>query len=330
MTIFTHQDSYRPFAYPWAVELTKYHQEVHWTESDIKNLDDDLKEWRSGKLSEEHKALIAQILRMFTQQDVAVGANYIPLLDMVENNEIRCMWFSFADREVVHQRNYALINDTLGLPESEYSAFMEYAAMKEKWEHMTEPVSGRGTSQKERARILAHNLAKMVFAEGVSLFSSFVVLMNFSRSVNGGTMKAVRDIVAYSINDENIHVDGNTKVFRHVCEEFPMIVNDEFKKAIYEMIRKSVAIEDKFVDLAFKEVECPNLTKEEVKKFVRFLADRRLVQLGLKANWHVKENPLPWLDEVLMNKQENFFERSVSNYSRGNMSGEWDDSLYTD
>lgn len=340
------QDAYRPFRFPWAVELTKTHEEIHWTESEIKNLNDDLKEWRSGKLNQDEKNLITQILRMFTQQDIAVGDSYVPLVNKIKNNELRCMWYSFMAREAVHQRSYALINDTLGLPETEYSAFLEYSAMKDKWEHFGSPVMTQDCTNKFidlmmegfdggdsihpilRATEDALSLARICFAEGISLFASFIILLNFRRAENGGKLKGVGDIVAYSIKDENMHVEGNAKVFKELCAEYPMIVDDTFKKSIYEEARQVVKLEDKFIDLVFKESNIRGIDKEDVKKFIRYLADRRLIQLGLKGNWKVKDNPLPWLDILLGDKQEMFFETTVTSYSKNNLSGNWDDSIY--
>lgn len=335
---YTPQEAYRPFRFPWAIELTKTHEEIHWTESEIKNLNDDLKEWRNGKLNQDEKSLITQILRMFTQQDIAVGDSYIPLVASIKNNELRCMWYSFMAREAVHQRSYALINDTLGLPESEYGKFLEYTAMKEKWGHFDNKGlddcywdtlhNSKEFHEEVQAAKDAFSLARTSFAEGVSLFASFIILLNFRRAENGGKLKGVGDIVAYSIKDENMHVEGNTKVFRELCMEYPSIVNDLFKKAIYEEAREVVRLEDKFIDLVFKEGAIKGLEKEEVKKFIRYLADRRLIQMGLRGNWHIKENPLPWLDIILGDKQEMFFETTVTSYSKNNLSGNWDDSIY--
>ena len=116
MSLLDLSKSYRPFHYPWAVELTKKHEEIHWVEDEAE-LSEDVQDWKT-KLTEDEKDFVTQILRLFTQSDVQVGENYHELMiPKFKNNEIRNMLASFANREGVHQRAYALLNDTLGLPD---------------------------------------------------------------------------------------------------------------------------------------------------------------------------------------------------------------------
>jgi ribonucleotide reductase beta subunit family protein with ferritin-like domain len=299
--------------YPWAVELAKKHEEIHWVEDEAE-LSEDVQDWRT-KLSADEKEFITQVLRLFTQSDVQVGENYHEfLIPKFKNNEVRNMLSSFAARETVHQRAYALLNDTLGLPDDEYHKFLEYKAMADKIDFMSE---GKIQTQTD----LALTLAQSVFNEGMSLFSSFVMLLNFQRF---GKMKGMGTIVEWSIRDETIHVQGNAKLFRTLCDEHPRIVNDELKSKIYEMAKRAVELEDKFVQLAFNGSDVQGLTRDEVKLYIRHIADRRLLQLGLKPKFKVKDNPLPWLDWVLNGaSHDNFFEKRVTEYSVTGMEGDW-------
>ena len=136
------------------------------------------------------------------------------------------MLSSFAARETVHQRAYALLNDTLGLPDEDFHKFLEYKEMADKIDFMKEGETNSHTG-------LAFALAQSVFNEGMSVFASFVMLLNFQRF---GKMKGMATIVEWSIRDETIHVQGNSKLFREFCEEHPRIVNDELKSKIYQMI----------------------------------------------------------------------------------------------
>ena len=237
------------------------------------------------------------------------------MIPKFKNNEIRNMLSSFATREGVHQRAYALLNDTLGLPDDEFHAFLEYSEMADKLDFMAEGNINTHTG-------LALVLAQSVFNEGMSLFASFVMLLNFQRF---GKMKGMGTIVEWSIRDETMHVQGNAKLFREFCEEHPRIVNDELKSKIYEMATNSVKLEDKFIRLAYKNAGViEGLSEEEVKKYIRHIADRRLLQLGMKPKFKVKENPLPWLDWVLNGaSHDNFFEKRVTEYSVNGMEGDW-------
>ena len=312
MSLLKLSETYKPFLYPWAVELTKKHEEIHWIEDEAE-LSEDVQDWKT-KLTEDEKVFITHVLRLFTQSDVQVGENYHELLiPKFKNNEVRNMLASFANREGVHQRAYALLNDTLGLPDEDYHAFLEYSEMADKIDFMKD-----GNISSHMGLALA--LAQSVFNEGMSVFASFVMLLNFQRF---GKMKGMATIVEWSIRDETIHVQGNAKLFREFTDEHPRIVNDELKSKIYQMAENAVALEDKFIQLAFKGNSVQGLTKKEVRDYIRHIADRRLLQLGLKPLFKQKKNPLPWLDWVLNGaSHDNFFEKRVTEYSVAGMEGE--------
>jgi glutaredoxin 3 len=247
--------TYKPFHYPWAVEITTRHEKAHWIEDEL-DLSEDVSDWKSGKVTQVEKDYVTNILRLFTQSDVAVGQNYYDqFIPKFKNNEIRNMLGSFAAREGIHQRAYALLNETLGLPDSEYHAFLEYKEMVNKIEFMQE-------SDNSTMKGLGLALAKSVFNEGVALFASFVMLLNFQRF---GKMKGMGKVVEWSIRDESMHVEGNAKLFRQFCVEHPKVVDDDFKTDIYSMARLAVKLEDKFVDLAYKMGEIEGLDASEVK-----------------------------------------------------------------
>ena len=314
-------ETYKPFHYPWAVEITTRHEKVHWIEDEL-DLSEDVADWKSGKVSAVEKEYITNILRLFAQSDVAVGQNYYDqLIPKFKNNEVRNMLGSFANREAIHQRAYALLNETLGLSDAEYHAFLEYTEMADKIEFMMD-------SDPNTVRGLAMAMAKSVMNEGIALFASFVMLLNFQRY---GKMKGMGKVVEWSIRDESIHVEGIAKLFKAYCAEHPKIVDDEFKAAIYEMARQAVKLEDNFVDLAYKLGDIEGLEEKEVKQYVRYITDRRLIQLGLKGNYKVKDNPLPWLEWVLNGADHtNFFENRVTEYEVAGLSGKWDDVYETE
>ena len=178
--------TYKPFAYPWAVELTKKHEEIHWVEDEAE-LSEDVQDWKL-KLSKSEKEFITHVLRLFTQSDLQVGANYHDfLIPKIKNNEARNMLSSFANREGVHQRAYALLNDTLGLPEEDFHKFLDYTEMSDKIEFMKD-------NNINSLQGLALAFAQSVFNEGMSLFASFVMLLNFQRF---GKMKGMGTIVEW-------------------------------------------------------------------------------------------------------------------------------------
>ena len=313
MSLLDQSPAYKPFANPSFVNQAIEHDKLAWGEWEC-DLNEDVAQWKSGKISSSEKNFITQILRLFTQSDVIVGGSYVDVfLPRIKNNEARMMMLSFAQRETIHMRSYALLNDTLGFPESEYTAFLEYEAMADKIEFMQ-------TFDPDTKQGLAKAIAQTVCNEGMSLFSAFVMLLNFQRF---GKLKGMCEIVEWSIRDETMHVDGMTSLFRQYITENPEVVTDEFKQSIYDMYRTAVTLEDKVIDLAFELGAMEGITQSEVKEYIRYIADRRLVNLGLKPNWDIPANPLPWLDWVLNGDSfKNFFEGRVTDYSADGMSGE--------
>jgi len=306
--------SYKPFHYPWAMEMAESHEKIHWGSWEVK-LQEDVDQWKQNKITPEEKNHITQILRLFTQSDVQVAHNYSDLfIPKFQNHEIRNMLLSFAAREGTHQRSYALLNDTLGFDDVEYEAFLDYKQMVNKIEFMQD-------NDVSTQNGLAKALAQTCVNEGMSLFSAFAMLLNYQRF---GKMKGMCEVVEWSIRDESMHVEGMSRLFREFCQEHPRVVTDEFKKEIYDMFRTAVKLEDKVIDLAYKMGDVEGLDKNEVKQYIRHLADRRLIQLGLKPNFGVKDNPLPWIEWIIAGDSfKNFFEGTVTDYSAAGMQGEW-------
>lgn len=311
--LMTCSTTYKPFHFPWAMEAAVNQELIHWHELEAE-LQEDVIQWQTGVLKPHEVAHITQILRLFTQTDAQVAGNYCDLfIPLFRNNEVRCMLLSFAAREGIHQRAYALLNDTLGLPDEEYSAFLGYTQMADKIAFM----QANDTSNPEG---MARALAQSVCNEGMSLFSAFVMLLSYQRF---GKMKGMSKIVEWSIRDETQHVDGMSRLFREYCAEHPDVLTDAFKRSVYDMYRTAVELEDRFIDLAFELGEPEGLSREEMKRYIRYIADRRLIQLGFRANFGVKDNPLPWVAELLAEGQTNFFEQRVSEYSVAGMTDGW-------
>ncbi len=312
MSLLEYSKSYIPI-YPQFVEITKQHEEVHWHEGEAK-LQQDVEQWQNGTITQKDKYFINMILRLFTQSDVAVGRDYYDnLIPVFKNNECRNMFGSFAGREGVHQRAYALLNDTLGLGDSFYDEFLEYKEMKDKYDFMLDMTN-------KSYRDIGISLAKQCLLEGVCLFASFAMLLNFSRF---GKMMGMGDVNQWSIRDETIHLQGNTAVFKQFLLEHPKIVNDSFKKEIYDCGRQVIVLEDAFIDLSFAMGAPDGITRDETKTYARSVCDYRMNQLGFKSEYNVK-NPFEWLEWVTNpNGIENFFETNSTNYSKNSMIGSY-------
>ena len=133
-------------------------------------------------------------------------------------------------------------------------------------------------------------------------------------------------IVTWSIRDETLHVENMSKLFRELVKEHPEIWTDKLKYEIYCAAERVVELEEKFIDICFEKASIPDLEKEDVKVYIRYIAGRRLLGLGMKNIFHVKHNPLPWIDMQLNAVEHtNFFENRATEYAKASTQGNWQD-----
>jgi ribonucleoside-diphosphate reductase beta chain len=135
-------------------------------------------------------------------------------------------------------------------------------------------------------------------------------------------------IVTWSVRDETLHTLSIIRLFRTFIDENKFIWTDSFQRELYLACDTIVDHEDAFIDLAFELGGIEGLSADEVKSYIRYIADRRLTQLGMQPIYNVAKNPLPWMDEM-MNAAEhaNFFEARATEYSRAATQGTWEEAF---
>jgi len=312
---------YKPFLYPWCYEAWLTQQRVHWLPEEVP-MADDVKDWRK-KLTPEEKNLLTQIMRFFTQADVEVNNCYMKHYSRVFGPvEVQMMLGAFSNIETVHIAAYSHLLDTLGMPEVEYSAFMEYKEMKDKFDYMQ-------NASMENRRDIAKTMAMFgAFTEGLQLFASFAILMNFPRF---NKMKGMGQIISWSVRDETLHCLSMIRLFNTFIDENQDIWDDQLREEITDSCKQIVGYEDAFIDLAFEMGGVEGLTGDEVKQYIRYIGDRRLQQLRLEPVFGIEKNPLPWMD-IMMNGAEhaNFFEARATEYSKASTQGSWEEVFAED
>jgi ribonucleoside-diphosphate reductase beta chain len=277
-------------------------------------LGEDCKDW-AAKLNDQERNLLTQIFRFFTQSDVEVNDNYMERYSRVfRPTEVKMMLASFSNMETIHIAAYALLLETIGMPDSEFSAFNQYKEMRDKHDFMQK--FGVETD----ADILRTVAMFGAFTEGLQLFASFAMLMNFPRF---NKMKGMGQIVSWSVRDESLHCEGMIRVFHTLAAETGALT-DDVKQDIMDCCRTVVTMEDAFIDLAFSMGPVQGMTAQDIKNYIRYIADWRLGQLKLPAIYGVKEHPIPWLSEILNGVEHaNFFEQRATEYSKGATGGDW-------
>jgi len=321
MSLLGTRDYYKPFDHPWMYDYFKLQNQMHWMADDVP-LNTDVKDWNN--ISDNERNLLTQIFRLFTQSDVDVASGYVnKYMKLFKKPEATMMMSSFANMEAIHQDAYSILLETVGMRDTEYKAFAEYEEMANKHEYINQ-FKPTLKNKREIAKALA---VYSGFTEGLQLFSSFAILLNFPRF---GKMKGMGQIVTYSIRDESLHVEAMTRLFREFIQENIEIWTDDFKGEIYQICREMVELEDKFLDLVFEMGDLEGLTKEDMYAYNRYIADRRLLQLGLKTNYDQRENPLTWIDEVIGVEHQNFFEGKSTSYMKAGLRGDHGSLTFTE
>lgn len=317
--------SYDVDRYPWAYEAWKRQQQIHWMGEEVP-LGEDVKDWQSDRLTENERHLLTQIFRFFTQSDVEVSDNYFKrYIPIFQPLEVQMMMAAFTNMETVHIDAYALLLKTLGMDKTEFSAFRQYSSMRAKADYMR----SFGT---ETCADVARTLAMFgAFTEGMALFASFAMLMNFPRH---NKMKGMGQIVTWSVRDESLHCESIIRLYHAWAQETGCVtkaVGDD----IIDVAKTMVGLEDKFADLAFELGDVKGMNKQDIGNYIRYICDWRLTQLKLtpvfgyftgKAGEYEqkKEHPLPWLTAMLNGVEHaNFFEARATEYSKAATKGDW-------
>ena len=305
---------YKPFRYPWCYDAWLTQQRIHWLPEEIP-LAEDVRDWQKN-LTAHEKNLLTQIFRFFTQADVEVNNCYLRHYTTVfKPTEVLMMMTAFASMETIHVAAYSHLLDTIGMPESEYSAFLKYKEMKDKYDYMQ---NFNVNNKREIAKTVAVFSA---FTEGLQLFASFAILLNFPRF---NKMKGMGQVVTWSVRDETLHCNSMIKIFNTFCAENPGLLDASLKKEITDACRTIVEHEDAFIDLAFEMGPIEGLTAQQIKDYIRWIANRRLLQLKMDEIYDVKDNPLEWIDTMLNGVEHmNFFEGRATEYSKASTKGSW-------
>lgn len=273
MSLLKAKAAYKPFSYPEYYDIWKKAHQSHWLADEV-SMASDINDWKTV-LSEKEKTLVGHILKGFTQQEVFISEYWAKkVFSWFKHPEIQMMSSTFSAFESIHADGYDKLNSSLGL--EDYAAFLHDPTTKAKLDRL---MAAKGKTVPEIAKSLAIFSA---FSEGVNLFSSFAILLNFSRF---NKMKGMGQIISWSINDEQLHSQAGCMLFNQLVKENTEIWTDELKKELYEAARLTIELEDNYIDKAFELGDVQGLTKHQMKQFIRHRCNQKLQEIGLKSNW---------------------------------------------
>jgi ribonucleotide reductase beta subunit family protein with ferritin-like domain len=101
------------------------------------------------------------------------------------------------------------------------------------------------------------------------------------------------------------------------CEFAILLYSKLLKKVdkvrVHEIIKEAVEIETEFICDALP-CKLIGMNAELMTQYIKFVADRLVVQLGYKKIYNVS-NPFPWMELISLESKTNFFEKRVSEYA---------------
>ena len=318
MSLLSANPVYKPFHYPWAYDAWLTQQRIHWLPEEVP-LADDVKDWQKI-LTDKERNLLTQIFRFFVQAVVEVNNCYMGHYSRVfKPTEICMMLSSFSNTETIHIAAYSYLLDTIGMPEVEYEAFLHIKEMRDKYEYM------QGFNVDSNIEISKTLAVFGAFTEGLQLFASFAILLNFPRF---NKMKGMGQIVTWSARDETLHTNSIIKLFHTFLSENPDIKREQLTEDLYKACSTVIEHEDAFIDKAFELGGVEGLEAKSVKEYIRYIADNRLRQLEMKPLYNIGKNPLPYMDDMLNALEHtNFFENRATEYSRAATQGSWEEAF---
>jgi len=319
MSLIEERVVYKPFEYPKAYDYWLKQQQAHWLHTEVP-MSQDITDWNSN-LKDHEKNVIGGILKGFAQTETVVNDYWTGLVTKwFRKPEVIMMATTFGSFETIHAEAYSLLNEQLGL--DNFAEFMEDEATKAKIQSLMNVASSH--DGKKDWHEIAKSLAIFsAFTEGVNLFSSFAVLLSFKMR---NKLKGVGQIVEWSVRDESLHSEAGCWLFRELVGENPKLLSPILLDEIETAARLAIKLEFDFIDKVFEMGDLENLSKEDLKNFIKHRVNTKMGDLGLKPLIPSSEidkgalKTMKWFDAVIAGKQQtDFFANRVTNYSKGHM-----------
>lgn len=308
---------FKPFEYQWAYDYWFQQQNAHWLHTEI-NMQKDIKDWEE-ELNPTEKAVIGEILKGFAQTETAVEdywSGYIP--KWFPKPEIKMMAVTFGAFETIHATAYSYLNDILGL--DDFEAFMEDEATMARLDQLINIPEDATDTQKAVSLALFS-----AFAEGVSLFSQFAILLSFRKK---NLLTGIGQQMIFSCRDESLHSEAGCKLFREFLSENKELqeglLQADVEAGAYQFMEKEYA----YIDAIFKSGDLETITKPQIKNFLNDRANRKMAELGFSFElFKVDKDLLKEMDwfyiMVSGEQQTDFFFNRETGYSKPNQ--DWHD-----
>ncbi len=310
-----------PFKYDWAWQKYLDACANHWMPQEI-NMTADIALWRSGDLSEDEQRIVKRNLGFFSTADSLVANNLVlAVYRHITNPECRQYLLRQSFEEAIHTHAYQYVIESLGIDEGEvFNMYHEIpsVARKAAWglhytSGLSDPQFCTGTPENDR-KLLLNLIAYYCVLEGMFFYCGFAQILSMGRR---NRMTGTAEQFQYILRDESMHLNFGIDMINQIKRENPDLWDEEMKQQAASLILQGMALEVQYArDTMPRGVLGMNAAVME--DYLKFIANRRLQQIGLTEEFSGVPNPFPWMSEIMdLSKEKNFFETRVTEYQVG-------------
>jgi ribonucleoside-diphosphate reductase beta chain len=311
-----------PFKYEWAWQKYLDGCANHWMPQEI-SMSRDIALWKDPNgLSADERTIIKRNLGFFSTADSLVANNLVlAIYRHITNPECRQYLLRQSFEEAVHTHAYQYIVESLGLDEGEiFNMYREVPSIYEKdvfqlqfTQELADPDFKTGTVETDR-RFLRNLIGYYIIMEGLFFYVGFVQMLSFGRQ---NKMTGSSEQFQYIMRDESMHLNFGVDMINSIKLENPHLWTSDFQQEIIDLVKQGVELEYAYaVDTMPRGVL--GLNAQMFSEYLRFIANRRLKQIGLPEQYVGAKNPFPWMSEMIdLKKEKNFFETRVIDYQTG-------------
>lgn len=311
-----------PFKYEWAWQKYLDGSANHWMPQEV-NMTEDVALWKSPEgLTQDERLIVKRSLGYFSTADSLVANNLVlAVYRLITNPECRQYLLRQAFEEAIHTHAYQYCVESLGIDEGEvFNMYREVPSVAKKaaWSlsrthSLSKPDFTTGTPESDQ-ELLRNLIAFYVVTEGIFFYCGFTQILSMGRR---NKMKGVAEQFQYILRDESMHLNFGVDVINQIKIENPHLWTDAFKAEVKQMILEGMELE-----VAYAKDTMPRgvlgMNAAMMETYLRFIANRRMAQIGLEEAFPGQENPFPWMSEIMdLRKEKNFFETRVTEYQVG-------------
>ena len=311
-----------PFKYDWAWQKYLDGSANHWMPQEI-NMTADVALWKSENgLTDDERTIVKRSLGFFSTADSLVANNLVlAIYRLITNPECRQYILRQSLEEAIHTHAYQYCIESLGMDEGEiFNMYREIpcVAKKASWalkytKELSDPSFTTGTLETDK-KLLKNLIAFYCVLEGIFFYCGFTQILSMG---NRNKMTGTAEQFQYILRDESMHVNFGIDVINQIKLENPELWDDAMKKEAAQMILEGTELEIQYArDTMPRGVLGMNAAMME--DYLKFIANRRLTQIGLTEEFKGASNPFPWMSEIMdLRKEKNFFETRVIEYQTG-------------